>query len=203
MATSSTLNWQLTGITLRPEVETSSGHPKRRQLGESELIQATERDTERDATCRGSSGGDVMVPAVCMIMAVNAPWECKRHSKSLTETVEIWTVSVFCQRRLVSWCVAFSTAASFFSMSLHCTQRHSAHAESNCTAVVAKYCNEHVCVSVCLPESISAQPHARCLTIFLCILPVAMTRSYSYGVTKSQGKEAISQSSPPTMQCTA
>jgi len=144
-----------------------------------------------------------MVPAVCMIMAVNAPWECKRHSKSLTETVEIWTVSVFCQRRLVSWCVAFSTAASFFSMSLHCTQRHSAHAESNCTAVVAKYCNEHVCVSVCLPESISAQPHARCLTIFLCILPVAMTRSYSYGVTKSQGKEAISQSSPPTMQCTA
>jgi len=44
---------------------------------------------------------------------------------------------------------------------------------------VAKYCDEYVCLSVCLSVRISLEPHARSLPIFLCMLPVSMARSSS------------------------
>jgi len=53
--------------------------------------------------------------------------------------------------------------------------------------VVAKYCNEHVCVSVCLSATISPEPNARSLPNVLCMLPIAIAWSSSR-VTKSQGK---------------
>ena len=58
---------------------------------------------------------------------------------------------------------------------------------------VAKYCNEHICVSVCLTASASISPelHARSLPIFQCMLPVAMARSSSSTVTKLQGLGVI------------
>jgi len=43
---------------------------------------------------------------------------------------------------------------------------------------VAKYCNEHVCLCVCVHEHIS-QPHARSLPMFLCMLPIAMAWFFS------------------------
>jgi len=66
-------------------------------------------------------------------------------------------------------------------------------------AAVAKYCDEHICVcvcvcvcaSVCLSASISQESHARSLPIFMCMLPVAVARSSSGRVTKSQGQGAI------------
>jgi len=48
-----------------------------------------------------------------------------------------------------------------------------------------------VCLSDCLSTSLSAEPHARSLPIFLCVLPMAVSRSSSDGVTKSQGEGAI------------
>jgi len=45
-----------------------------------------------------------------------------------------------------------------------------------------------VCVSVCLSASISPEPHARSLPIFLCMLSMAVARSSSGIVTKSQGE---------------
>jgi len=57
---------------------------------------------------------------------------------------------------------------------------------------VAKYCNEHVCVCVCVPVCLSArispEPHARFLPNVLCILPIAVARSFSCGVAHSQGE---------------
>ena len=44
---------------------------------------------------------------------------------------------------------------------------------------VAKYCDEHVCVCVCLSVRISPEPHMRSLANLLCMLPMAMTRSSS------------------------
>jgi len=60
------------------------------------------------------------------------------------------------------------------------------------TKYCAKYCNEHVCVcaSVCVREHISRATSAT-FTKLLCMLPIAMARSSSGGVTKSQGEEAI------------
>jgi len=49
--------------------------------------------------------------------------------------------------------------------------------------VVAKYCIEHVCVSVC-PRS--CLPHARSLPNFLCMLPIAVARFCS-----SAGGDAV------------
>ena len=48
-------------------------------------------------------------------------------------------------------------------------------------AAVAKYRDEHVCVclSVCLSARISPETHARSFPIFLCMLPMAMARSFS------------------------
>jgi len=43
--------------------------------------------------------------------------------------------------------------------------------------VVAKYCDEHVCLCVCLSTRISLEPHARSLPIFLCMMPMAVARS--------------------------
>jgi len=40
---------------------------------------------------------------------------------------------------------------------------------------VAKYCDEYVCLSA----KISAEPHARSLPNFLCVLPMSMARSSS------------------------
>ena len=56
---------------------------------------------------------------------------------------------------------------------------------------VAKYCGEHVCVcvSVCLRGYL--WNHVRSLLIFLCMLPMAVARSSSGRVTKSQGQGAV------------
>ena len=46
-----------------------------------------------------------------------------------------------------------------------------------------KYCDEYVCLSVCLSARISRKPrHTAELYQFLCVFPVAMVRSSSYGV---------------------
>jgi len=45
---------------------------------------------------------------------------------------------------------------------------------------------------VCLSVSISLEPHVRSLPIFLRMLPMAMARSSSGSVTKSQGEGAVS-----------
>jgi len=50
---------------------------------------------------------------------------------------------------------------------------------SSPAGAVAKYCDEYVCVSVCLPARISPEPHARSLSIFLCLLPMPVARSSS------------------------
>jgi len=42
----------------------------------------------------------------------------------------------------------------------------------------AKYCDEHVCLFVCLSVHIS-QPHGQTSPMFLCMLPMAMTCSSS------------------------
>jgi len=70
--------------------------------------------------------------------------------------------------------------------------------------VVAKYCNEHVCVcvSVCLFASTSPEPHARSLQT-LYVLHIAVARSSSGGVMPSKGERAILGFSPLTMHCTA
>jgi len=48
------------------------------------------------------------------------------------------------------------------------------------TGAVAKYCDEYVCLCVCLSARISPEQHARALPIFLCMLPTSVARS-SYG----------------------
>ena len=48
-----------------------------------------------------------------------------------------------------------------------------------------------VCVPVCLSARISPEPHARFLPNVLCILPIAVARSFSCGVAHSQGEWAI------------
>ena len=61
-----------------------------------------------------------------------------------------------------------------------------------------------VCVCVCLSARISPEPHARSLPIFLCMLTMAVARSSSGSVTKSQGEGTILRiSSPLTMHCNA
>ena len=68
---------------------------------------------------------------------------------------------------------------------------------------VAKYCNERICVCVCPFASISPEPHVRSLPNVLCKLPIAVARSSSSGVTKSQREGAFSVfSSSLTMHCT-
>jgi len=53
-------------------------------------------------------------------------------------------------------------------------------------AAVAKYCDEYVCVCVCLSVRISPEPHqTRDFTKFLGMLPMAVARSSSGRVTKS------------------
>ena len=44
---------------------------------------------------------------------------------------------------------------------------------------------------VCLSARISPEPHAQSLPNFLCMLPMAVARSSSSGVTKFQGAGAI------------
>jgi len=61
-----------------------------------------------------------------------------------------------------------------------------------CHVSLAKYCDKHacVCVSVCrsvCPRGLSPESHARSLPIFLYMLPMAVDRSSSGRVTKSQG----------------
>jgi len=69
---------------------------------------------------------------------------------------------------------------------------------------VTYYCDEHVCVSVCLYEGVSPEPDARSLPHVLCMLPMAVAGSYSGRMTKSQGESAIlGVSSPLTMHCNA
>jgi len=45
---------------------------------------------------------------------------------------------------------------------------------------VAKYCDEYVCLSVCLSARISPEPHERSLPNFLCMLPMSVAGS-SFG----------------------
>jgi len=48
------------------------------------------------------------------------------------------------------------------------------------TGVVAKYCDEYVCLSVCLSVMwISPEPYARTLVNFLCMLPISVAQSSS------------------------
>jgi len=64
---------------------------------------------------------------------------------------------------------------------------------------VAKYCDEYVCmcvylsvcVSVCMSARITEEPHAQSLPIFLRMLSMAVARSSSGRVMKSQGEWAI------------
>ena len=60
------------------------------------------------------------------------------------------------------------------------------------SGAVPKYCDEHVCVfvrlCVCLSARISPKPHTRSWLIFLCLLPMAVARSFSGRVTKWQGE---------------
>ena len=44
---------------------------------------------------------------------------------------------------------------------------------------VAKYCDEYVCLCVCLSARISPGPHSRSLPKFMCMLPVSVARSSS------------------------
>jgi len=57
---------------------------------------------------------------------------------------------------------------------------------------VAKYCDEHVCLSA----RISPEPHAQSLPVFLRMLPMAVARSYYGRVTKSQGEGTVLGFSP-------
>jgi len=64
---------------------------------------------------------------------------------------------------------------------------------------VAKYCDENVCVSVCLsvcPRAYLRNHTGDLYLIFLCMLPVAVARSSSGRVTKSQGEGAILRGCP-------
>jgi len=56
----------------------------------------------------------------------------------------------------------------------------------------AKYCDDHVCVSVCLSvcQHISGATRA-IFTDFLCMLPIAVARSSSFRVTKPQGEWTV------------
>jgi len=49
-------------------------------------------------------------------------------------------------------------------------------------------------VCVCLLRRISPEPHARCLAIFVWLLAMAVARSLSGKVAKSQGKGAVTDS---------
>ena len=49
---------------------------------------------------------------------------------------------------------------------------------------VPKYCDEYVCLWVCLSvHEISPEPHARSLRFFLCVLPVSVAQSRSSTLT--------------------
>ena len=48
---------------------------------------------------------------------------------------------------------------------------------------VAKYCDEYVCLSVCLSMRISPERHARSLPNFLCMLPMSVAWSFSAMLT--------------------
>ena len=56
---------------------------------------------------------------------------------------------------------------------------------------VAKYYDGHVCLCVGLSARISPEPHTRSLPIFLSMLPVAVARSSSGRLMKSQGEGAV------------
>jgi len=61
-----------------------------------------------------------------------------------------------------------------------------------------------ICLSVCLYASISPKPYARSLPNSLCMLPMAVARSFSGRVTKCQREGTIlGVSSPLTMHCNA
>jgi len=62
-----------------------------------------------------------------------------------------------------------------------------------------------VCLSVCLSDRISWEPHGRSLPIFLCMMPMTLAQSSSGRMTKSQWEGAILGIFPPTftMHCNA
>jgi len=73
--------------------------------------------------------------------------------------------------------------------------------------VVAKYCNEHVCVCVCVsvcPRRYLPNHTRDLLPNYFSMLPMTVARSSSGGMTKFQGKGGIGGgSSPLTVRCTA
>jgi len=56
---------------------------------------------------------------------------------------------------------------------------------------VAKYCDEHVCMCVCVSARISPEPDSQSLPIFLRMLPMVVARSSFSRVTKSQGEGTV------------
>ena len=46
--------------------------------------------------------------------------------------------------------------------------------------VTAKYCDEYVCLCVCLSARISPEPHAQSLPNFLCMLPMWLGPTLAY-----------------------
>jgi len=86
----------------------------------------------------------------------------------------------------------------------HCIM---SHVITSPAGAVAKYCDEHVCVCVCVFVSVHEDIFGTTHVIFsklLCSLPMAVARSYSDWVTKSQEEGAVLRfSSPLTMRCTA
>ena len=112
---------------------------------------------------------------------------------------------------LSSCCVLeFCYYSCFVSYSLTPTQHHNIHTKLHFLAVitlptgaVAKYCNEHLCVCLCVHEHIS-QTTCTIFTQFLCMLPMAMAQSFFGGLKKIQEEGAIlGVFFPLTMHCTA
>ena len=68
--------------------------------------------------------------------------------------------------------------------------------------LVAKYYDQQVCVCVCLREYLLN--HMQDVYHIFLMLPMAVAQSFSGGVTKYQGEEAIWEiSSPLSMYCAA
>jgi len=54
---------------------------------------------------------------------------------------------------------------------------------TSAAGAVAKYCDEYVCLCVCLFAMISQEPHVRSLPNVLCTLPMSVSRSSSGTLT--------------------
>jgi len=64
---------------------------------------------------------------------------------------------------------------------------------------VAKYCDEHICLCVCLSARISPEPHTQSLRHFLCMLPMAVAQSSSRATKSQEEGEILGVFLPLTM----